>query len=187
MQKQGGRVMEVKPTVLIVDDDKDICYLLATAIESDDIQILTAYSSQAAMDLFDKNRPDLVLLDIQLPEMTGIEVLEQMKKIDADSQIIMVTAYAAIDTAIQAMKLGALDYVCKPFKIPELRETVKNALEFLKIKEETAVTLEQVERAHIEKVLGEVDGNRRVAAERLDISLRTLYYKIKQYDIQAHP
>ncbi|WCK55891.1 response regulator [Aneurinibacillus sp. Ricciae_BoGa-3] len=179
--------MEAKPTVLIVDDDKDICYLLATAIQSDDIEILSAHSSKEAMILFDNNRPDLVLLDIQLPEMTGIQVLEQMKKIDNNCQIIMVTAYATIDTAIQAMKLGALDYVCKPFKLPELRETVRNAIEFLKMKEETAVTLEQVERAHIEKVLGEVDGNRRVAAERLDISLRTLYYKIKQYDIQANP
>ncbi|WP_027417289.1 sigma-54-dependent transcriptional regulator [Aneurinibacillus terranovensis] len=174
-----------KPKILIVDDDTDICFLIATAIKSDEINILTAHSGQDALTIFIKDQPDLVLLDIQLPEMNGIEILKRIKDRCPDCQVIMVTAYATIETAVQAMKIGALDYICKPFKLPELRVTVQQALEYVKInKQGETVTLEQMERAHIERVLHEVNGNRRLAAERLDISLRTLYYKIKQYNIQ---
>lgn len=171
--------------ILIVDDDVDICFLMATALESDQIEVLTAHAGDDALTLYRNHLPELVLLDIQLPEMSGIEVLAAMKEMDEDSKVIMVTAYATIETAIQAMKLGALDYICKPFKLPHLRETVQGALEFITSEPEAVETLEEVERRHIEKVLIEVEGNRRLAAEKLGISLRTLYYKIKQYDINS--
>ncbi|MFT9847346.1 response regulator [Aneurinibacillus sp. REN35] len=177
--------MRGKPTVLIVDDDVDICFLMVTAIQSDQVEVLTAYSGQEALQLYEQHYPELVLLDIQLPEMNGIEVLSKMKEIEQDCQVIMVTAYATIETAVQAMKLGALDYICKPFKLPQLRDTVQNAIEFIMSVPEHLPTLEEVERKHIEKVLNEVEGNRRLAAEKLDISLRTLYYKIKQYNIST--
>jgi two-component system response regulator RegA len=175
--------MKEKPLILIVDDDVDICFLMATAIQSDGVEIITAHSGREALRLYEQHHPELVLLDIQLPEMSGIEVLSKMKEIDEDIQVIMVTAYATIETAVQAMKLGALDYICKPFKLPHLRETVQNAVDFITSAPEHFLTLEEVERKHIEKVLSEVEGNRRLAAEKLDISLRTLYYKIKQYNI----
>ncbi|WP_047154243.1 sigma-54-dependent transcriptional regulator [Aneurinibacillus tyrosinisolvens] len=177
--------MADKLRVLIVDDDVDICFLMATAIDSQNIEVLTAHTGQSALTLYEEHRPELVLLDVQLPEMNGIEILAALKAINPDCQVIMVTAYATIETAVQAMKLGALDYICKPFKLPHLRETVQNAMEYITMNTlETLPTLEEVERTHIEKVLTEVEGNRRLAAEKLDISLRTLYYKIKQYDIQ---
>ncbi|GEN35395.1 response regulator [Aneurinibacillus danicus] len=175
--------MRGKPTVLIVDDDVDICFLMATAIQSEQVEIITAHSGKEALRMYEQHHPELVLLDIQLPELSGIEVLGRMKKIDEECQVIMVTAYATIETAVQAMKLGALDYICKPFKLPHLRETVQNAIDFVTSIPEHLPTLEEVERKHIEKVLNEVEGNRRLAAEKLDISLRTLYYKIKQYNI----
>ncbi|WCN36937.1 response regulator transcription factor [Aneurinibacillus uraniidurans] len=175
--------MKRKCRVLIVDDDVDICFLMATALESDQIEVLTAHAGENALTLYQSYSPELVLLDIQLPEMSGIDVLAAMKEIDDDCKVIMVTAYATIETAVQAMKLGALDYVCKPFKLPHLRETVQSALDFITSEPEMVETLEEVERRHIEKVLLEVEGNRRLAAEKLGISLRTLYYKIKQYDI----
>ncbi|AMA73726.1 MULTISPECIES: response regulator [Aneurinibacillus] len=178
--------MKGKPLVLIVDDDVDICFLMATAIQSEQVEIITTHSGQEALELYAQRHPELVLLDIQLPEMNGIEVLSKMKEMDEDCQVIMVTAYATIETAVQAMKLGALDYICKPFKLPHLRETVQNAIDFIMSVPEHLPTLEEVERRHIEKVLHEVEGNRRLAAEKLDISLRTLYYKIKQYNIQTH-
>ncbi|MCI1692608.1 sigma-54-dependent transcriptional regulator [Aneurinibacillus aneurinilyticus] len=175
--------MKGKPSVLIVDDDTDICFLMATAIQSEHMEIVTAHSGQEALHLYEQHHPELVLLDIQLPEMSGIEVLSRMKEIDEECQVIMVTAYATIETAVQAMKLGALDYICKPFKLPHLRDTVQSAIDFIRSVPEQLPTLEEVERRHIEKVLNEVEGNRRLAAEKLDISLRTLYYKIKQYNI----
>jgi two-component system response regulator RegA len=183
-REDGGVRMKGMPTVLIVDDDVDICFLMATAIQSEQVNIVTAHSGHEALELYKHHHPELVLLDIQLPEMNGIEVLSKMKGIDENCQVIMVTAYATIETAVQAMKLGALDYICKPFKLPHLRETVQNAIDFIRDTPEHLLTLEEVERKHIEKVLHEVQGNRRLAAEKLDISLRTLYYKIKQYNIE---
>lgn len=171
-----------KPRVLVVDDDEDICFLLTTVVDTRYADVFTAHSGQEALDQFHQMDPQLVLLDVQLPEMSGIDVLQIIKNERPDCQVIMVTAFATIETAIKAMKLGALDYICKPFKLPELRDTVKNALEFALQKESTS-TLEEVEKTHIIKVLQEVEGNRRLASEKLDISLRTLYYKIKQYDI----
>ena len=173
-----------KPRVLVVDDDEDICFLLSTVVDTRIADVFTAHSGEEALELFRKLAPQLILLDIQLPNISGIEVLQTIKKERPECQVIMVTAYATIDTAIKAMKLGSLDYVCKPFKLPELRVTVKNALDYA-LQKESTFTLEEVEKNHIIKVLNEVEGNRREAAEKLDISLRTLYYKIKQYDIQG--
>lgn len=172
-----------KPRVLVVDDDEDICFLLKSVVDPEAADVFSAHTGENALQLFRKLSPQLVLLDIQLPNMSGIEVLQTIKKEREECEVIMVTAYATIDTAIKAMKLGASDYVCKPFKLPELRETVKSALEKA-LKKESTYTLEEVEKNHIIKVLNEVNGNRREAAEKLDISLRTLYYKIKQYDIK---
>ena len=171
-----------KPRVLVVDDDEDICFLLTTVVDTRYADVFTARSGEEALDRFHQMEPQLILLDVQLPEMSGIDVLQIIKRERPDCQVIMVTAFATIETAIKAMKLGALDYICKPFKLPELRDTVKNALEYA-LQKESIFTLEEVEKTHIIKVLQEVEGNRRLAAEKLDISLRTLYYKIKQYDI----
>lgn len=171
-----------KPKVLVVDDDEDICFLLTTVVDTRYADVYTAHSGKEALERFHQVDPQLVLLDIQLPEMSGIDVLQTIKRERPDCQVIMVTAFATIETAIKAMKLGSLDYICKPFKLPELRDTVKNALEFA-LQKESISTLEEVEKTHIIKVLQEVEGNRRLAAEKLGISLRTLYYKIKQYDI----
>lgn len=173
-----------KPRVLVVDDDEDICFLLSTVVDTRQADVFTAQTGPEAVEKFREWSPQLVLLDIQLPGMSGIEVLQTIKKERPECQVIMVTAFATIEDAIKAMKLGALDYICKPFKLPELRDTVKNALEYTLYKGSIS-TLEEVEKNHIIKVLSEVEGNRRLAAEKLDISLRTLYYKIKQYDIQT--
>lgn len=100
--------------VLIIDDDAGIRNLLCSVLASD-YSVQVASSGEEGLRCFEQNRPDIVLLDVMLPEMSGIAVLRQLRKVSRDLPIIMMTAYAQVHTAIEAIKLGAADYVEKPF------------------------------------------------------------------------
>ncbi len=115
------------PTILIVDDDKSIRYSLKRMLEGD-YSILTAQSGEEALVQFREGAPDLVLMDIKMPGRDGMEVLKEIKSIDPKSLVILMTAYGTTETAIEAMKYGAFDYILKPFPIPQMRRLVERAL-----------------------------------------------------------
>ena len=115
-------------TILIVDDDKDIRFTIAKVLQHEGYATITAGDGQRASAIVKKVSPDLVLLDIKLPDMDGMVVLEQMKQLDPDLFIIVLTAYGEIKGAIQAMKLGAFHYLTKPFETEELLLLINKAL-----------------------------------------------------------
>ncbi|MDI6736282.1 MAG: sigma-54 dependent transcriptional regulator [bacterium] len=115
--------------ILIVDDDKDILRLLSDIIKSEEYGVITASDGRKALKEIMSHSPALVLLDIKLPEMDGLKVLEEIKKIDKNLPVIMLTAYGHIKDAVQAMKLGAFDYITKPFDNEEIMLNIKKALE----------------------------------------------------------
>jgi DNA-binding NtrC family response regulator len=97
----------------------------------------------------------------------------------------MITAFATVETAVEAMKFGADDFICKPFTLTDLQKVILQQLEGQAILPKSSpISLEDVEKRHIGAVLRQNNGNRRKTAEDLGISLRTLYYKIKQYDLE---
>ncbi len=115
-------------TILIVDDEKDFCTVLSDSLSRDRYRVITAFNGKMALQLVKKEKPDLILLDIKMPGMDGIEVLRKIKKMKKEIVVIMFTAYGTLETARKAMKLGAYDYVTKPVDLFLLKSLVKEVL-----------------------------------------------------------
>ncbi len=118
--------------VLFVDDDAGILEAAKTALELYGYEVITASSGEECLRKI--GDADIVFLDIKMPGMNGIEVLKEIKKRNEELPVIMITAYATVDTAIEAMKEGALDYIRKPFDVEELRSSLLAAIEDIKFK-----------------------------------------------------
>jgi len=122
-------------TILIVDDDKSIRYSLKRMLEGS-FAILTAQNGEEALQRVRENSPDLILMDIKMPGQSGMDVLREIKRIDPKTLVIMMTAYGTTETAIEAMKYGAFDYIIKPFPIPQMKELVEKAISLRKLMKE---------------------------------------------------
>lgn len=116
-------------SVLIVDDEKNIRLTLKKALEKPDVVIHTAVSGEEALDRLSSDKLDLVLLDLRLPGMDGMEVLSRMRAKGDMTKVIVITAHGTIDNAVDAMKLGAVDFIQKPFASEEMRVIVAKALQ----------------------------------------------------------
>ncbi len=121
--------MSHEQTVLIVDDEAMAREGLELALEDEACRVITASSAKRALELLSKERIHLVLTDLKMPDMDGIELLSRIKEELPNVDVVMVTGFATVDTAVQAMRLGALEYICKPFKLDDVRRTVRLALE----------------------------------------------------------
>jgi DNA-binding NtrC family response regulator len=106
--------------ILAIDDEKNIRHLIKNELTLEGLEVTTAKSGEEGLRLFKEKRFDVVLLDIRLPKMTGIEVLRNLKQKSPHTEVIMITGYGDIQTAVESMKLGARDYITKPFKLSEL-------------------------------------------------------------------
>ena len=115
-------------SILIVDDEKDFCTVLSDSLSQDRYRVFTALNGKMALQLAKKEKPDLMLLDIKMPGMDGVEVLRKVKKMKKEIAVIMFTAYGTLETAREAMKLGAYDYVTKPVDLFLLKSLVKEVL-----------------------------------------------------------
>lgn len=111
--------------VLIVDDQFGIRILLNEVLQKEGYETYQAANGVQALDILQKHSPDLVLLDMKIPGMDGIEILKRMKVIDKDIQVIIMTAYGELDMIQEAKNLGALTHFAKPFDIDDIRTAVK--------------------------------------------------------------
>jgi len=142
-------------TILVVDDDKSIRYSLKRMMEKD-FSILTAQNGEEALSRFSEHSPDLVIMDIKMPGRNGIEVLKEIKSIDPKSLVIIMTAYGTTETAIEAMKHGAFDYILKPFSIPKMKGLIEKALLLRKLMKEevTYDAIKVSEEGEGERIIG---------------------------------
>jgi two-component system response regulator AtoC len=129
-------MVEIKPNILIVDDDEVMCCTLSDVLGKMSHEVSTVQTGEDALYSLQEGIFDLILLDIRLPDMNGLDVLKKIRVIDSDSFVVMMTAYADVQTAVAAMKAGAYDYINKPFEIDELKLTIKKALETKELKGE---------------------------------------------------
>lgn len=121
--------MDVRPHILIVDDDEVMCHTLSGVLGKMSCEVTSVQKGEDVIYCLQERIVDLILLDIKLPDMNGLDVLKKIREIDSDPIVIMMTAYADVQTAVAAMKAGAYDYINKPFDIDELRLAIKKALE----------------------------------------------------------
>ena len=115
--------------LLLIDDEADVQYSFRRIFDSPEIEITTASSGEEGLKLIPKFKPDLVIMDVRMGGLSGLETLRRLRQTDAKLPVIIMTAYGTTQTAIEAMKLGAYDYVLKPFDVPKLKALVGNALE----------------------------------------------------------
>ncbi len=115
--------------VLIVDDEERVVQSIAGVLEDEGFRVATAKSGEEAIGVFQKEKPDITLLDIWMPGMDGIEVLKRLKWISPDCQVIMISGHATISTAMAAVKLGAFDFIEKPLSLDVLLMTIRRALD----------------------------------------------------------
>src|SRR5450631_2410830 len=114
--------------LLLIDDEEDVRYSFQRIFDSPEIELATAANGEEGLKVIPKFKPDLVLMDIRMTGMTGLETLRRIRQSDPKLLVILMTAYGTTQTAIEAMKLGAYDYLLKPFDVPKLKEIIANAL-----------------------------------------------------------
>ncbi len=114
--------------LLLIDDETDVQYSFQRIFDSPEIELTTASSGEEGLKLIPKIKPDLVLMDIRMGGISGMETLRRIRQLDSKLLVILMTAYGTTQTAIEAMKLGAYDYLLKPFDVIKLKDIVNNAL-----------------------------------------------------------
>jgi DNA-binding NtrC family response regulator len=129
-------VTDIREKILILEDEKLLRMTLRKRLEDEGYRVLEADHGQAALDLIREDEPDLLLLDYKLPDMTGIDVLRQVREMHLDTSAILLTAFSSIGTAVEAMKLGAHDYLDKPVDYDELLAGMAKALETTRLRRE---------------------------------------------------
>jgi len=130
------------PALLVVDDESSILTAFRRAYRNHEMAVLTAETAAAGLAIAREQRPDVIIFDIQLPDMSGLDALRQLRAIDARSPVIFITGKSTTDTAIEAMKLGAFEYLLKPLELAQLRQVIDRALAISRMMHVPAVVAE---------------------------------------------
>ena len=137
--------------MLIVDDDKGLCEMLEDTLSQEvEVKVTSANNGLDAIEKIKEKKFDLILTDLMMPGANGIEVLKTAKEINESTHIIIITGFASLETAMEAIKKGAYDYITKPFKLEEIRIAVQNACEKIRLLRENQALLENLKQAYQE-------------------------------------
>lgn len=120
------QVPQVK--ILVVDDDQAICEYVTTLLETDGFSVQSVSDPEAVDEVAREGKFHLIILDVMMPRIDGIEVLRRLRRVDSDVAVVLFTGYPSLETAVEGMKLDAIDYLKKPFQADELRAVVERVL-----------------------------------------------------------
>ncbi|HMQ11434.1 MAG TPA: response regulator [Oligoflexia bacterium] len=197
----------MKKNILLVEDDTANNELL-NQILSKDYVVFSATQGLEALDIMNQHKIDLVLSDIKMPKMDGMDLLRALKTINPNIEIILMTAHGSIELAVDAIKKGASDFISKPFRkasllrsiekcferqaLLEENQSLKKTLESYKHKQESlekdyinipiGTPLNDIERTVIEHTLKKTDGDKKLTAKLLGVGERTIYRKLDEYN-----
>ena len=144
-----------KPRILVVDDEESLCTFMKLMLSKEGYDVVTSVSAERALDLVQADGVDLVFTDLMMPEMNGLEFVQKLRQIRPDAECVVMTAYASVDSAIEALKLGAADYITKPFKLDEVKIIVKQLLSRRRMEEENRrLHRELGHQASLERFIG---------------------------------
>jgi len=144
-----------KGKILIVEDEKSMREVLKILLEGENYDVLSASDGLEGLSYISKDIFDLVITDIKMPKVDGFELLKKTNALSPDTLVIMITAFGTTEKAVEAMKLGAYDYINKPFNIDEIRLIVKKAIEKKRLKEELSLLREKAETSYtLENIIG---------------------------------
>jgi len=140
------------PRILLVDDEPDIIEVLELVLQNEGMEVLRASSGHKALSILRETPVDMVISDIRMPDLSGVELLKEAKQFAPNTIFIMITAYASTETAIDALQHGAYDYLTKPFKMDELRTIVRDAFEKQSTRDQLAPVKEDLEALQGQKL-----------------------------------
>jgi two-component system, NtrC family, response regulator len=145
-----------KGKVIVIDDEVNAAAALETLLTEDGYEVWRAHDARAGLQLVERNEPDVVLTDLRMPGMDGLELLTRIKEVRPETLVILMTAYGTVKTAVKAMKLGAEDYLPKPIDIEELEVVLQKTIEKKQLLEETRVLRERLDHKYrLENLVGE--------------------------------
>ncbi|MGD0885840.1 MAG: sigma-54 dependent transcriptional regulator [Thermodesulfovibrionales bacterium] len=145
----------MKPKILVVDDERDICKVLEFLLKHEGYSVAIAYSGEEAVENLRKEHFDVVLTDLKMGKVDGFGVLEKTKELSSDTQVLIMTAFASIESAVDAIKKGAADYIVKPFLNEEIKLTVKRVLEQKRLIEENLALKHQLSQLGCKGIVAE--------------------------------
>ena len=152
-----------QPHILVVDDEESICQLLEVMLTEEGYWVRTATNYDEAMKLFETDQFDVVIADIMMPDVDGLTLLKDVKKVDPEIPVILITAYASLGSAVEALRYGAFDYITKPFKMDQIRYAVKRALETRALRRENRILKRELRReSDLSKFIGVSDAVREI-------------------------
>jgi len=154
-----------KGKILVVDDEQNLREFLEIMLQKDGYDVETAEDGQEAIDRLEKQFFDLIICDVKMPELDGLAVLTKAKEMWPETDVIMITAYASTESAVDAMKQGALDYITKPFKVEEIRIIIARAFERKSLERQNALLKKQVKSQDPRSmIIGESEAMQRIFA-----------------------
>jgi two-component system NtrC family response regulator len=149
--------------ILVIDDDESLRRVLEYNLAQEGYAVLTAASGEQGLELLKKEGADLVLTDVRMPGMSGLQVMQEVRKLDAKIQVIILTAFGTIETAVEAMKAGAFHYISKPFNRDELKLTIRKALDLEALQRENVVLRQALKsRNDLDSIVADSPGMRQI-------------------------
>ncbi|GHA85930.1 response regulator transcription factor [Modicisalibacter luteus] len=177
--------MDHNERLLIVDDDEMFCHVMQRALTRRGYEVSVAHDAEAAMALVRQAPPDMATLDLKLEYSSGLKLLPELLAAAPDCRVVVLTGYSSIATAVEAMKLGAVNYLCKPVDADEIvtafdRDSGDPDIDIA----DTPPSINRVTWEHIQKVLQEHDGNISATARALGMHRRTLQRKLQKRPVR---
>lgn len=173
------------PTLLIVDDDDSIRWAMSRAFEKRGYAVTTASSVPAALELLQTFSPEYALVDLRMPGPSGLTLVARLKQADPNTRIVMLTGYASIATAVEAIKLGALDYLVKPVDADIVEAAFQHQTGNPEIDAaDNVISVDRLAWEHIQRTLAQNDGNISATARALGMHRRTLQRKLSKRPVR---
>jgi two-component system response regulator RegA len=173
------------PVLLLVDDDEIYCSVLGDALKRRDYHVLTAHDLAAALQLARTHEPEYAVVDLRIGMESGLELVKQLAELDENTRIVMLTGYASVATAVEAIKLGAVHYLAKPANADEVVAALQRTEgDATVLPAGNPLSVRRLEWEHLQKVLMEHDGNISAAARALKMHRRTLQRKLAKHPVR---
>jgi two-component system response regulator RegA len=174
-----------KPNLLLVDDDETFCSVLKPALEKRNFQVSVANDIKQGIALAEQTEPEYAVIDLRIGFDSGLEMVKKLISLDDNTQIVMLTGFASIATAVEAIKLGAIHYLTKPANADEIVNALyKNEGDSSVEINQNPLSIKRLEWEHLQKVLMQHDGNISAAARALNMHRRTLQRKLDKRPVR---
>lgn len=173
------------PSLLIVDDDEVFCAVLAEAFQDRGYEVVVAHTIGEGLEQAARTEPEYAIVDLRIGQESGLVLAERLRALDENTRIVILTGYASIATAVEAIKLGAVHYLTKPANADEVLAALHKEEGDPSVPvAENPLTVRRLEWEHLHKVLAECDGNISAAARRLRMHRRTLQRKLAKRPVR---